>query len=224
MPHFPPGVHLIGGRNAAVTNAELAGQFYAPIIPIVVALHNEGQSLRSIARELDRRGIRLRLGYDGSRWSATQVRRLLARAAGEVSAPALFEGNRKTRETPQPEAQHNPKAVYFEGTRETRKTPEAQEGQNQPRSEPLEKAARKCPADAQACTETGDRPPGGPDALRWERLEKHPTLLLLMAGVTARGAYSLVVRHYRAWGEGGWGEPQPIPADAPPLPAENQVV
>jgi hypothetical protein len=30
MPGFPPGVHLIGGRNAAATLAELAREFYAP--------------------------------------------------------------------------------------------------------------------------------------------------------------------------------------------------
>jgi ribosome-interacting GTPase 1 len=97
MPRFPPGVHLQGGRTAAVTHAAAAREFYAQIIPVVVDLRRQGQSLRAIARELDRRGIRTRqvstvtfLGItsEGIRWSdpefihwsATQVRRVLARA------------------------------------------------------------------------------------------------------------------------------------------------
>jgi hypothetical protein len=97
MPSFPPGVHLIGGRNAAPVHAELAREFYAPIIPVVVELHRQGLSLRAIARELDRRGVRTRqvskveflgISPEGGlrwsdrqwiQWSATQVRRVLAR-------------------------------------------------------------------------------------------------------------------------------------------------
>ena len=79
MPKFPPGVHLLGGRNAAVTNAQLAREFYAPITPVVAELRRQGLSLRAIARELDRRGFKTRLEYPGARWHATQVRRVLLR-------------------------------------------------------------------------------------------------------------------------------------------------
>lgn len=88
MPAFPPGVHLKGGRNAAPVLAEMAREFYAPIIPIVMELHSQGLSLRAIGRELDQRGIRTRIGcwytsIGGEpqiiRWSAAQVRRVLAR-------------------------------------------------------------------------------------------------------------------------------------------------
>jgi hypothetical protein len=99
MPGFPAGVHLIGGRNAAATHARDAEEFYAPILPVVAGLRRQGLSLRQIAAELDRRGVRTRWGcfYEPSgaggdggprfgepriiRWSATQVRRVLARAA-----------------------------------------------------------------------------------------------------------------------------------------------
>jgi hypothetical protein len=82
MPGFPPGVHLIGGRNAAPVNAQLAREFYTPILPLVAELHRQGLSLRAIARELDRRGIKTRPEWD--RWSATQVRRVLARYRDEA--------------------------------------------------------------------------------------------------------------------------------------------
>jgi hypothetical protein len=83
---FPPGVHLIGGRNAAVTNARLARDFYAPLLPLIAELHRQGLSLRAIARELDQRGVKTRLQYPGQRWSATQVRRVLARSRGPSAA------------------------------------------------------------------------------------------------------------------------------------------
>jgi hypothetical protein len=105
-PGFPPGAHVVGGRNAAATHARAAEEFYAPIIPVVVQLREQGLSLRAIAAELDRRGVRTRwvsfaefLGADEGggarfgeqrfiRWSATQVRRVLARAArGAVTQP-----------------------------------------------------------------------------------------------------------------------------------------
>jgi hypothetical protein len=86
MPRFPPGVHLIGGRNAAVTNAQLARDFYAPILPLVAELHRQGLSLRAIARELDRRGVKTRMQYPDQRWSATQIRRVLARSRGQPAA------------------------------------------------------------------------------------------------------------------------------------------
>ncbi len=81
MPRFPPGVHLVGGRNAAATHAQLAREFYAPILPVVTELRGQGLSLRAIAAELDRRGVKTCIQYPGQRWSATQVRRVLARAA-----------------------------------------------------------------------------------------------------------------------------------------------
>jgi Recombinase len=87
---FPPGVHLKGGRNAAPVLAELAREFYAPLIPIVVELRDQGLSLREIAAELEKRGIKARWGW--TRWSAAQVRRILARAAeqqqGRAAVPA----------------------------------------------------------------------------------------------------------------------------------------
>lgn len=98
-PGFPPGVHLIGGRNGARAHAENADEFYAPIIPIVAELRRQGMSLRAIARELDRRGIRTRFDSwyesEGSgppkpriiRWNAAQVRRILIRAASRRMTP-----------------------------------------------------------------------------------------------------------------------------------------
>jgi hypothetical protein len=75
---FPASVHLKGGQVAAATHVQAAREFYAPIIPIVAELHRQGLSLREIARELDNRGIRTR--QEWPHWSATQVRRVLARA------------------------------------------------------------------------------------------------------------------------------------------------
>jgi hypothetical protein len=84
MPAFPPGAHLKGGAALAPVNRELAREFYEPIIPVVVELRRQGLSLRAIARELDRRGIRTRqvgkyesFGSDMEiiRWSAQQVKR-----------------------------------------------------------------------------------------------------------------------------------------------------
>jgi hypothetical protein len=96
MPAFPPGVHLKGGQNAAPVLAEMAREFYAPIIPIVMELHGQGLSLRAIGRELDQRGIRTRIGcwYTSIsskpriiRWSAAQVRRVLARGLALAETP-----------------------------------------------------------------------------------------------------------------------------------------
>ncbi len=79
MPQFPPGVHLIGGRNAAVKLRQMAVEFYANITPVVAELRRQGLSLRAIAGELDRRGIKTR--FQNGPWTATQVSRLLARDA-----------------------------------------------------------------------------------------------------------------------------------------------
>jgi hypothetical protein len=88
MPAFPPGVHLKGGRNAAPVLAEMAREFYAPIIPIVMELHGQGLSLRAIAAELERRKIKSRWGWP--RWSAAQVMRILARGlAAAESEPQV---------------------------------------------------------------------------------------------------------------------------------------
>ena len=125
MPRFPPGVHLIGGRNAAATHVRAAREFYAPIIPLVVELRRQGLSLRAIARELDRREIRTRqvgvhrylgAGRNGlrwgklefTRWSATHVRRILARVAAGTGSGETQDGEKKTRpafveQAPRPE-------------------------------------------------------------------------------------------------------------------------
>lgn len=85
MRGFPPGVHLIGGQVSAAVNAQLAREFYADILPIVVELRRQGMSLRAIAAELDGRGIKTRQGWD--RWSANQVRRVLLRATSNPTNP-----------------------------------------------------------------------------------------------------------------------------------------
>jgi hypothetical protein len=85
MPRFPKGVHLKGGRNAAPVLAAMAREFYAPLIPIVMELREQGLSLRAIARELEKRGIMSRLTWP--RWSAAQVRRVVIRAAGGIPDP-----------------------------------------------------------------------------------------------------------------------------------------
>ena len=90
MPGFPPGAHQKGGQASAPINRELAREFYEPIIPVVVELRKQGLSLRQIARALDARGIKTRQEF--IRWSATQVKRVLARAA-EGSGPADAPGD-----------------------------------------------------------------------------------------------------------------------------------
>jgi hypothetical protein len=98
MPAFPPGASAKGGQAAIQTNVESARAFYAPILPVVAELHRQGLSLRQIARELDRRGVKTRFEYPGQRWSATQVRRVLARIAAEGGAPQAA----KTGSSPEP--------------------------------------------------------------------------------------------------------------------------
>jgi hypothetical protein len=89
MPAFPPGANIKGGANAAPVLRELAAEFYAPIIPVVVELRQQGLSLRAIARELTARGIELRYMGRQSAWTAQQVKRVLTRAAAvEPSEPA----------------------------------------------------------------------------------------------------------------------------------------
>jgi hypothetical protein len=75
---FPNGVHLKGGAAAAPVHRQHAAEFYGPLLPIVAELHGAGMSLRAIAAELARRGIKTR--QEWMDWSATQVRRVLARA------------------------------------------------------------------------------------------------------------------------------------------------
>jgi hypothetical protein len=76
---FPPGVHAKGGAASAPVNRALAEEFYAPLLEPVAELRRQGMSLRQIARELERRGIKSR--QEWRHWSATSVRRILARAA-----------------------------------------------------------------------------------------------------------------------------------------------
>jgi hypothetical protein len=79
MPAFPPDAHRKGGAASAPVHAQAAREFYAPLLPLVTALRRRGLSLRAIAAELQRLGIRTRQLWP--HWSATQVRRLLARAS-----------------------------------------------------------------------------------------------------------------------------------------------
>jgi GYF domain 2 len=82
-PGFPPGAHLKGGRNSAPVHAEMAREFYAPLIPHVLAMHRMGFSLRRIAAELVQHGVKSRHGFP--RWSAAQVRRVLVRGMGGLT-------------------------------------------------------------------------------------------------------------------------------------------
>jgi hypothetical protein len=101
---FRPGVHAKGGRHAAVAHVSRANDFYAPLIPIVTELHRKGLSLRDIAGELERLGLRPRYNRRPT-WEPAQVRRILERAAkqsakGAASArPANVDGARATRPT-----------------------------------------------------------------------------------------------------------------------------
>lgn len=83
MPGFPSDAHLKGGQASISVHVRLADEFYFPIIPIVVDLHRQGLSLRTISRELEQRGIKTRQGRD--RWNAAQIKRVLARSAGAVA-------------------------------------------------------------------------------------------------------------------------------------------
>ena len=105
MPTFPPGIHLKGGQNAAPVLAELAREFYAPIIPVVMELHRQGMSLRAIARELESRGIKPRYGYQAG-WAAAQVRRVLTRGLTTAESPAC-----SACETDDPASQKTPSAA-----------------------------------------------------------------------------------------------------------------
>jgi hypothetical protein len=87
-----PGAHLTGGRNAALTHRRDAEAFYRNVVPLVAQLRSEGLSLRAIAAELQRRGAPARYG---DRWSASTVRRVLARAdcATTQTAPSGAEAS-----------------------------------------------------------------------------------------------------------------------------------
>ena len=93
MPSFPPDAHRKGGQASAEVHRRAAHEFYAPIIPVALELRASGLSLRAIARELGRRGIRTR--YEYQNWTATQVRRVLARAVA-----GLFSGVHATDRIP----------------------------------------------------------------------------------------------------------------------------
>jgi hypothetical protein len=83
MAGFPPDVHRIGGEHSVEVHRAAAREFYAPLLPLILELHRRGLSLRKIARELDARGVKTRMQYPGQRWSAQQVKRVLARALAE---------------------------------------------------------------------------------------------------------------------------------------------
>lgn len=53
LPVATPGTGLQGDQNAAPVLAELAREFYAHIIPVVMELYGQRLSLRAIARELE---------------------------------------------------------------------------------------------------------------------------------------------------------------------------
>ncbi len=74
-------MHLKGGAASAPLNRLRAERHYAPLVPIVAELRRQGMSLRQIARELERRGIKTR--QEWTRWHANQVRRILGRVGGE---------------------------------------------------------------------------------------------------------------------------------------------
>ena len=80
MQAFPADAHRRGGAASAPIHREAAQRFYAPLIPLVVELHGRGLSLRKIAAELNRLGVSTR-NFGPVHWSATQVSRVLARAA-----------------------------------------------------------------------------------------------------------------------------------------------
>ena len=82
---IPDGVCFKGGANAAPVIREIAREFYAPIIPIVLELHRQGKSLRKIGAELERRKIKSPQGFP--RWAAAQVRRALNRGLGKPTDP-----------------------------------------------------------------------------------------------------------------------------------------
>jgi hypothetical protein len=91
---FRPGVHTKGGRHAAIAHTGRAADFYAPLIPVIAELHRKGLSLRDIAGELERLGIRPRYNRRPT-WGPAQVRRILERAAS--ARPANVEGARAPR-------------------------------------------------------------------------------------------------------------------------------
>ena len=74
-----------GARAAAATNRQVADAFAAEVAPQVLAFRREGKSLRQVAAALDALGVRPPLGL---RWSAEQVRRVLARASATPTNPS----------------------------------------------------------------------------------------------------------------------------------------
>ena len=79
MRGFPPGAHRKGGEVSAAVHIDRAREFYAALLPFVADFRRQGLSLRAIALELQRQGLKTR--QEWPHWSATQVRRVLARAA-----------------------------------------------------------------------------------------------------------------------------------------------
>ncbi len=77
MPRFPKGAHIKGGRASAEVHRANARAFYGPLSPMLLELRAQGLSLRAIAQELDRLGIKTR--YGAGAWTAMQVKRVLSR-------------------------------------------------------------------------------------------------------------------------------------------------
>src|SRR4051812_24172041 len=64
MPGFPPHACHKGGAASAESHRENARAFYADLLPVVAELKRQGLSLRQIAAELTRRGIRTRQEWE----------------------------------------------------------------------------------------------------------------------------------------------------------------
>jgi hypothetical protein len=77
----------VGWRPATEARTARAKKRAAELAPIIAELQASGvTSLHGIAHELDRRGIPTVAG--SGRWYHTQVRRLLARLAGDTPPPS----------------------------------------------------------------------------------------------------------------------------------------
>jgi hypothetical protein len=85
MRAFPRGASQRGAAAAAVAHREECRKADSLIAPLILELRSQGLSLRAIAKELTRRGIKTR--QENRTWHARQVARILARAAGAAATP-----------------------------------------------------------------------------------------------------------------------------------------
>lgn len=149
---LPPGAQLKGGQAAAPVHAAAARAFYAPIAPVVLELHRQKLSLREIARELEKRGIRPRNGRPGG-WSASQVRRVLLRAGVEaIARPATVAIPQAGPPVPAPRPGSTPPAAKFPSPPAAGVVPPVSNRQQQPPAQPVAAAppARRAAATADA--------------------------------------------------------------------------